>query len=194
MMPMQIDELRRRIAGEPDRLVEHAIHRCEWEELQDARGLVVGRRPAKQERTDETRVVRHAHILGSPAPKEVIDAWQERWPAYRLPADLLHLVEEANGIHLWADADEGRAHCGLAPIQEWQPARLAMYGPDAEPSLLPERYLAISYDADCASFVVLDVESGTYYLMDSCGPDEDVPIGSSVPELLDWLWQHRIAP
>ena len=42
--------------------------------------------------------------------------------------------------------------------------------------------------------MVLDVDSGTYFLMDSYGPDETCPLGTSVPELLDWLWADRIPP
>ena len=67
-----------------------------------------------------------------------------------------------------------------------------MWGDHADPALLPDRYLALSYHADSAAFVVLDTESGRYFLMDACGADESSPIGRSVGELLDWLWDHRI--
>jgi hypothetical protein len=32
----------------------------------------------------------------------------------------------------------------------------------------------------------------TFLLMDASGPDQSSPIGQSVGELLDWLWDHRI--
>ena len=102
------------------------------------------------------------------------------------------LLRRANGIHLWADLDEGTAYQGLAPLGEWRLARQKMWGDQADPTLLADRYLAISYHADGAAFVVLDTESGRYFLMDACGADESSPIGRSVGELLDWLWDHRI--
>jgi len=67
-----------------------------------------------------------------------------------------------------------------------------MYGSDADPDLLEERYLALSYHSDSAVYIVLNVECGKYFWMDSCGPDEGSLIGASVGELLDWVWEHRI--
>jgi hypothetical protein len=57
-----------------------------------------------------------------------------------------------------------------------------------------DRYVALSYHQDGSSFVVLDVESGRYFLMDAAGPDATSPIASNAGELLDWLWRTRIAP
>ena len=67
-----------------------------------------------------------------------------------------------------------------------------MWGDHADPALLADRYLALSYHTDGAAFVVLDTESGRYFLMDACGADESSPIGRSVEDLLDWLWDQRI--
>jgi hypothetical protein len=103
-------------------------------------------------------------------------------------------VARVNGIHLWANVQTGRAYTGLAPIEEWDLARLRMYGHAAERSLLEDRYVALSYHQDGASFVVLDAESGRYFLMDAAGPDTTTPIASNVDELLEWLWRTRIAP
>jgi hypothetical protein len=111
-----------------------------------------------------------------------------------LPDDLVALLGRANGIHLWADLDTGRVYEGLAPLAEWRVARQRMWGDDVDPALLPDRYLALSYHSDGAAFVVLDVESGRYFLMDACGADESSPIGRNVGDLLDWLWAHRIEP
>jgi hypothetical protein len=69
-----------------------------------------------------------------------------------------------------------------------------MYGATADPALLSDRYLAISYNADGADYVVLDTTSGMYFSMDTAGPDETLPIGHNVGQLLDWLWKSRIAP
>jgi hypothetical protein len=64
----------------------------------------------------------------------------------------------------------------------------------ADRRLLDDRYVALSYHQDGAAFIVLDVASGTYFLMDTAGPDATSPIATNVEELLDWLWQSRITP
>jgi hypothetical protein len=104
------------------------------------------------------------------------------------------LVERVNGIHLWANVETGRSYAGLAPIEEWELARVKMYGPTAARTLLDDRYVAISYHQDGASFVVLDVTSGRYFLMDVAGADATSPIANNVDELLGWLWGSRISP
>lgn len=192
---MELDDLRRRAAEEPERHVTYPVYRSsEPLTVNSPGGIPLAEFLANRELTSETRTVTYRHLFGAPASFEAIDAWQKRWPSHPLPADLKRLVEQVNGIHLWADVEEDRAYSGLAPIEEWQPAHLAMYGPDAAPALISERYLALSYHADGGSYVVLDVGSGTYLLMDACWPDETCPIGSSVSELLDWLWESRIPP
>jgi hypothetical protein len=104
------------------------------------------------------------------------------------------LVEQVNGIHLWADVQSGRAYSGLAAIEEWQPARIAMFGAETDPAILSDRFIAISYHTDGSAFIVLDVDSGRYFLMDSCGPNETSPLGATVAELLSWLWANRLPP
>jgi hypothetical protein len=69
-----------------------------------------------------------------------------------------------------------------------------MYGPTADRGILDDRYVALSYDQGGAAFIVLDVASGRYFLMDTAGPDATAPIASTAAELLDWLWQSRITP
>lgn len=98
----------------------------------------------------------------------------------------------ANGIHLWADLESGRAYEGLAPLAEWRVARQKLWGEHADAAQLADRYLALSYHSDGAAFIVLDVESGRYFLMDASAADESSPIGRSGAELLNWLWDHRI--
>ena len=144
-------------------------------------------------RVDEAHL-RFGHVLGPPASPRAIERWQEQRPSHPLPGDLLALVERVDGIHLWANLETGRSYEGLAPIEEWDLARVTMYGPEAEKGLLDDRYVALTYHQDGSSFVVVDVASGTYYLMDACGPDDSNPIGRSAAELLDWLWSNRIPP
>ncbi|MFT3768647.1 MAG: hypothetical protein QM820_24640 [Minicystis sp.] len=142
----------------------------------------------------QRRVIRLGHILGPPASAATLSTWLERWPRHPLPTDLKTLVARLNGIHLWAYLDTGRSPQGIAPLEEWNLARVKMYGEGSSHPLLTDQYLAISYDENGASFVVLDVDSGVYYLMDSAGPDTTSPLGSTVDDLLDWVWTHRIGP
>ncbi len=143
-------------------------------------------------RKAEQRTVNYRHILGPPGLARGIDVWLNKG-AHRFPADLHALVKRINGIHLWANVETGRSYTGLAPIEEWELARKRIGG-EADGGFLDDRYIAISYHQDQASFVVLDTESGEYFLMDAAGPDRTCRIASSMEELLDWLWRNRIAP
>ena len=71
---------------------------------------------------------------------------------------------------------------------------LSACSPNDETNLEEKPENALTYHQDGSSFVVVDVASGTYYLMDACGPDDSNPIGRSAAELLDWLWSNRIPP
>jgi hypothetical protein len=146
--------------------------------------------PARTER----REYRYGHITGAPASRKTIDEWKKRRSIDHLPVDLEELIGRINGIHLWANVETGRSYVGLAPIEEWETAQVKMYGATADAGPPDDRLIALSYHQDGASFVVLDVASGRYYLMDAAGPDETSPIGESVAELLDWMWNSRIAP
>jgi hypothetical protein len=142
----------------------------------------------------EPRTARYGHILGPPASAETLKVWRERFPHHPLPVDLQELVTHVNGIHLWADLATGRSYHGLAPLEEWDLARLKMFGEKADPHLLHDCYVAMSYHRDAGAFIVLNVDSQSYFLMDSAGPDESCPIGASTNKLLDWVWNHRIDP
>jgi hypothetical protein len=193
---MTLDELFKRVESEPPRTVTlrqnlsqeqiDAANRPGGMRLSDL--LAVAPRPLPQ------RTVRFGHILGPPTSHSTVRAWGEQFPYHALPADLKDLVAQVNGIHLWADLDTRRSYDGLAPLEEWDLARIKMYGRGSDAHLLPDRYLALSYHGDGAAFIVLNVESGRYFLMDSSGPDEACPIGASVSDLLDWLWDHRHCP
>jgi hypothetical protein len=133
---------------------------------------------------------RIGHILGPPVTDETLQRWQQRWSEYTLPSDLLSLLKQINGIHLDADLDTGRAYQGLAPMEDWGPARVAMYGEGANAELLDDRYVALSYHQDGSAYVVLDTQTGGYFLMDTAGPDLTSPIGTSAEDLLEWLWEN----
>jgi hypothetical protein len=134
------------------------------------------------------------HRLDPPLTEAELADFRERFPSITLPGDLISILRRWNGIHLWADLASGRSYDGLAPLKEWDLARRVMWGPDADATLLADRYLAISYDQDGSVFVVLDTSTGKYFWMDACGADESCPIGSTADELLAWLWKHRAAP
>jgi len=194
---MKIDELISLVAGEPERAVAPTVWSTPADLLSKAAkpgGLSMTDFLSAPGRQAEQREVRYGHILGSSASEQTIDDWQSERPMAPLPADLRALVTRINGIHLWANKETGRSYTGLAPIEEWELARLKMYGSAAAPSLLDDRYVAISCHQDGAAFVVLDVKSGQYFLMDAAGPDATAPIAHNASELLDWIWRTRIAP
>jgi len=194
---MQIDELISRAASEGERTVARKVATIPQELLVTARapgGMPLTAFLSAQRGPGTRRGTKYRHIFGAPAGDDAIGAWRSGRPGQPLPMDLEALVRRVNGIHLWADEETGRSYVGLAPIEEWETARVKMFGANADRGLLDDRFVALSYDEDGAAFVVLDVESGVYYLMDAAGPDTSAPIANTVEELLDWLWRTRIEP
>lgn len=128
------DELLAEIAKEPPRTETREVQALPPGALERAAGggLRLTDLLNDPNRTTERRTFRTGHLLGAPATPETIAEWEKRW--HPLPDDLRSLLSRANGIHLWADLDEGRAYEGLAPIEEWMPARVKMWGTDAEPA------------------------------------------------------------
>ncbi len=194
---MQIEEFIDQVASEPERTVVRTVVKNGPEllaKLAKPGGVRLTDLLSAPGQRTEQRECRYRHILGSPASARAIEAWQDQHPSHPLPADLRALVARINGIHLWADPETGRSYTGLAPIEEWELARVKMYGPTADRGILGDRYIALSYDENGAAFVVLDPVSSTYFLMDTAGPDTSSAIGSTAGELLDWLWKSRIPP
>lgn len=135
-----------------------------------------------------SRSVTYRHILGGSGvrnPKAL------PFSGRALPPDVCGLLHDVNGIHLWANAATGRSYQGLAPVEEWRGAR-EQFSP--APPWMDDRFVVISYHRDGAAYVVLDLESGTFFLMDSAGPDTTSPIASTVGELLAWIWKARLPP
>jgi hypothetical protein len=189
---MTIDEFLRKLASEPEKTVTRAVQTLPADALGEASrgGLrlsdLLGRKGSS-----DARSVRYRHLVGPGISPTKLVEWQSRWPSHPLPADMKLLLQRIDGIHLWANADTGRAYTGVAPIKEWGLAREKL---NARPSTLDDRYLGISYHQDGAALVALDVQSGAYYLMDAAGPDTSTQLGRSIEELLDWLWRTRIEP
>ena len=194
---MQIDDFIDLVASEPERTLTWTVRTTPSEVLAKAAapgGLRLTELLSAPGRQAVQRDVQYRHILGAPASREAIDIWQAKHPLQVLPRDLRALVKRIDGIHLWADAATGRSYTGLAPIEEWDLARIKMYGPSADKSLLDDRYIALSYHQDGAAFVVLDAESGRYFLMDTAGPDTTSQVATSAADLLEWLWRTRLLP
>jgi hypothetical protein len=193
---MHIDEIINLVNGEPARFVTRNVR------VPSPQTLSIASKPGGLSLTEflsapatmEQKDVRYSHILGAPASREAIEAWAKQHPTHPLPVDLQALVARINGIHLWANAETGRSYEGLAPIEEWELARTKMYGPTADRALLDDRFVALSYHQDGAAFVVLDIVTEKYFLMDAAGPEATSPIANDGGELLDWLWRNRIAP
>ena len=192
---MTFDQFLEKVASEPNRRTERDVRVATDELTADVHrrgGMRLTDFVAEPRKTVARRVLRTGHLLGPGVSPVALAEWKARWPRHPLPDDLGTLLGRVNGIHLWANLDTGRSYDGLAPLEEWNLARVKMWGADADEGLLADRYLALSYNSDSAAFIVLNVETGQYFLMDSAGADESSPIGGNVGTLLDWLWEHRI--
>lgn len=194
---MRLHEFLQLVAGEPPVAVEREVSIAApelVEEVQRRHGISLTEFLNDPRRAREARTLSYGHVLGAGLPTVAIESWRRRWPRHPLPVDLVELLTRVNGIHLWADLATGRAYEGLAPLDEWELARTKMWGPDADASMLDDRYLALSYHTDGAAFAVLDVAARKYFLMDACGADDTCPIGDTTGDLLAWLWEGRLAP
>jgi hypothetical protein len=192
-----LDEFFRLVASEPPVTLEREVRVAPPELMEEVRrrgGMMLTEFLADPRHTYERRTIREGHVLGPGLPREAIDDWARRWQRHPLPPDLVELLQRVNGIHLWADLDTGRAYEGIAPLREWALARTKMLGPDADPSMLEDRYLALSYHDNSDSFIVLNVDTGRYFDMEPYGADEGCPIGSCVGDVLEWVWRSRVAP
>lgn len=128
---MDIETFIRRVTGEPEKIITRRVAIAAPSMLAGAvtpGGVMLTDLISATGGRTERRTVRYRHILGSPAAREVIEAWERKHPSHPLPADLREVVSHANGIHLWADVESGRAYVGLAPIQEWELARTKCTG------------------------------------------------------------------
>jgi hypothetical protein len=139
-----------------------------------------------------TQAAPRDHRILPPLEDAELDAWCERWPQCRLPEDLLGLLRKANGIQFWVHRGSPDGCYSLLPLREIDSARRIMWGESGEQlksDEVPRRHwLAITQHQDGACYVVLDTDEQRYYLMDTCGADLTCPVGNSVSELLDFIW------
>lgn len=109
------------------------------------------------DQTSELRSFRYGHLLGQPQASADIETWQGRFPQHPLPADLAAFLLHVDGVHFWADLDQGRAYFGIAPMAEWQDAAA-----EDAPGLFfepPAGALVISYHQNGDYSAVLDTET-----------------------------------
>ncbi len=148
---MRLAEFFERMQSQPERTVRGLGLRFTPEMLAKTRrpgGVRLSEMIGKQDRFASQAELRFRHVVAPPASEVAIAAWQAKRPSY-----LLALVRAANGIDFWANTKTGDRYTGLAPIEEWEIARVKMYGPSSSDCLLDDRYLAISYDIDGGSFI-----------------------------------------
>ena len=141
---MTFDELLERIAAEPATTTERDVRLANPDlvaELHRAGGMRLNEYIADPRHTLQRRVFREGHLLGSGASPAALAEWQTQWPRHPLPRDLADLLLRVNGIHLWADLETGRSYEGLAPLEEWDLARVKMWGPGVSEASLADRYL-----------------------------------------------------
>jgi hypothetical protein len=190
---MTFDELLENIATEPDfsETKEVTILSPEMRDPRQRKGLNMAEMYAHPSNTRGVRTFRHGHVLGPPATAESLRAWYERWPTHRLPEDLIALLMRANGIHLSANLDDGRAYIGLSPLEEWLPANARPYGPLPDGRWDGDRCIVLTYDTDGHDHVLLDVDSAEYFATRDAGSNKNL-VGHSVGDLLDLLWRERI--
>lgn len=190
---MTFDELLASIATEADFSETREVTTLSREMLdpRQHKGMTLAEMYAHPSSRRVERTFRHGHLLGPPATAESIRAWYARWPTHKLPDDLVALLMRANGIHLSADLDEGRAYRGLSPIEEWLPASARSLGPFPDGEWDADRCVVLTYDSDGHDYVLLDIDAAEYFATHDGGSEKHV-LGRCVGDLLDLLWRSRI--
>lgn len=195
---MSIADFIARVASEPERTIPRLVRKPSpelLERMKRQRGmpLIDFLAALHAGSPGELRYCTSKHVLGPPASEEAIARLARAISPRTLSADLLTLVRQINGIHLWADAERGRSYEGLAPIEEWRLAHEVLIEPESR-DLVDNRYFVITYHDNGDGFVVIDFETGWFYFADQRSADEMSCIAENVDGLLEHLWDHRIAP
>lgn len=133
---------------------------------------------------------RSGHLVGPGLSLSYIQAWQKNWPSHPLPTDMVELLTQANGVHLWADIDgkSGRSYEGILPLEEWRDVNQMSWAEIVFPSRA-DGHLAMSYHTDGNAYLALDTRGPTYRYCDLYETEPE-NLGSTVSELLDWWWDH----
>src|SRR6266851_2057976 len=112
---MTIDDLLERVRAQPE-VREGRIVNVWGPELRadvEARRMITLADIAKHpDQSREIRAFRYGHVVGRPLTLAQISEWQKRFPGHPLPRDLVDLLLRLDGLHLWADLEQGRAYFG----------------------------------------------------------------------------------
>jgi hypothetical protein len=138
------------------------------------------------------------HRTFPPLDNKELETWISKFPQSTLPEDYVSLLKRTNGIQFWVGEGSPNGYFQILHLRDIDTARQIMWGGllnDIEEDEVPyPHWLALTDHQDGAVFIVLDTDSGRYYLMDSCGADLTCPAGKNVNELLDYVWKHWIEP
>jgi hypothetical protein len=135
----------------------------------------------------EMRRFRYGHILGRGCSDIAIAEWQQRRDV-RLASDVTCLLRQIDGIHLWADLDNGRGYYGILPLVEWHNVHESESAPLFED--LGRKTFVISYHENGDYFLLLDTITSEFTWFDPQSPTDSVAIGTRVEALLDWWWER----
>jgi len=132
----------------------------------------------------EVRRFRYGHHLGRGAARSSIAEWQGRHPSASLHPEIVQLLTQVDGIHLWADLDHGRAYYGICPHSEWiELAHSEWHFLFDEPK---PGALVISYHDNGDYFLVLDTHENCFTWYDPQDFRDTRTVKRSTSELLDW--------
>ena len=155
--------------------------------LNNGRPLLVSELLSHPDQHTETRRFRYGHILGHGCPDAAIADWQQHL-GVSLPADVIGLLRQIDGIHLWADLEKGRSYYGILPLAEWRNAH------ETESAVLYEDLakdtFLISYHENGDYYLLLDTTTNQSTWFGPQSPDDSDIIGTSVGVLLDWWWKR----
>jgi hypothetical protein len=189
---MTVAEFLNRVSAQPAIMHERMVHI--WGPtlkalFESQHGMSLAELHAHPDQKEELRQFRYGHLVGPELARREIDDWQSQWPKHKLPADVVDLLTQVNGIHLWADLDVGDAYFGILPLQNWQD--VAQWDWREMYRSKFEGHLVISYHGNSDEFLTLDTRSSKYLLCDigNLGVPPE-PVATTVEELLDWWWGH----
>ena len=135
----------------------------------------------------EKRRFRYGHVLGPALSSSAIAEWQARHPHTVLAADVVALLLQVDGIHLWADLATGRAYFGILPLADWCSVREHEAAAVFED--LADDTLVISYHENGDYYLLLHAAEDRFTWFDPQSPDDSTLIDGPVDEFLEWWWQ-----
>ena len=180
-----------RVAEQPTVSVDRAV-RIPGPELQafiaSGKPLLLSELVAHPDQRQEVRSFRHGHLVGEGVTPQTLDAWQAGHPEHPLPADLRRFLAYADGVHLWADLDDGRSYFGILPLREWKDTRELDWA--TPPFRIPPEGLAISYHENGDFYLALDTRGPHYFWYDLGDYNSPRRVGGTIEALLEFWWKE----